>query len=166
MHRKNRNLGGGNVADVVWVYDIVRGINSNYELMKIKNTGYSADYKIHNASDVVNIVKTVFSIDIMVEIGIYIVCMDRTGMVLGLFEVSRGTTRNCLQNIRGIVLRALLNNAGNIVAVRKHIGSVVVGKSDIDYYNKLKEACKLVDIKLVDILVVGDDSYCSVAEQG
>lgn len=154
------------MIDGVGVYDLVKGINSNYELIKIKDTGYGAGYKINTVYDVVNMVKVVFGIDIMIEIGIYMVSMDRAGTVLGLFEISKGTTKNCLTNTKGIVLRALLSNAENIVMVRNHINNRIgASRRDIDYYKKLKRACHLFEMRLVDSIIVGDNSYYSIAEQ-
>ncbi|MBW7914512.1 MAG: hypothetical protein H3C54_12655, partial [Taibaiella sp.] len=37
---------------------------------------------------------------------------------------------------------------------------------DITMTEKLKEAAALMDIKLLDHLVIGDNNYCSMADEG
>ena len=65
-----------------------------------------------------------------------------------------------------IFIKALLCGASGIVIAHNHpSGDTTPSKEDIESYNRLKEAGKLIGINVLDSVIVGD-SYYSFMENG
>jgi len=58
--------------------------------------------------------------------------------------------------------------ATGIILCHNHpSGNLQPSNNDRDITNKIREACKLFDIKLLDHLIISADrKYCSMAEEG
>lgn len=80
--------------------------------------------------------------------------------------LTKGTLDSTPIDARTILRRALLNNAAGIIIVHNHpSGNAMPSASDIKQTEKVKSACDLMDISLVDHLVMGDDSYYSFSDE-
>lgn len=80
--------------------------------------------------------------------------------------LTKGTLDSTPIDARTIVRHALLSNAAGVIIVHNHpSGNVIPSASDIKQTEKIKSACNLMDISLVDHLVMGDDSYYSFSDE-
>ena len=72
-----------------------------------------------------------------------------------------------MADIHIILKNALLNSASRLIVAHNHpSGNLKPSREDIAMTEKLKEAAALMDIKLLDHLVIGDNNYCSMADEG
>ena len=63
--------------------------------------------------------------------------------------------------------RALLNNANSIIVAHNHpSGNPNPSQADIDITKRLQEAGKILDIKLLDHIIIGNESKYSLSENG
>ncbi len=68
---------------------------------------------------------------------------------------------------REIAKDALLNGASAVVCVHNHpSGSVTPSPDDLRVTNKIKEALKLLDMRLMDHIVITNDQHYSMSENG
>jgi len=97
-----------------------------------------------------------------------IACLSNQNYLIGYHIINEGTIDECGVAIREIALRALLNNAKNIILFHNHPGSSLQpSTADIDLTRKAKEALKILDINIVDhIILTEDGNSLSMAEKG
>jgi len=93
--------------------------------------------------------------------------LDARHRVLAFEELFRGTIDGATVHPREVVRRALHHNAAAVILSHNH-PSGVAEPSDADrrVTERLRDALSLVDVRVLDHLVVGDGSSCSLAERG
>lgn len=96
-----------------------------------------------------------------------VVFLDTRHRVLAFEELFRGTIDSASVHPREIVRRALHHNAAAVILSHNH-PSGIAEPSDADrrVTERLRDALALVDVRVLDHLVVGDGSCCSLAERG
>lgn len=81
---------------------------------------------------------------------------------LAVEVVSIGGLDYCNVDMRNIFKHAILSNAGNIICLHNHpSGSVVPSKEDRMITEKIREAGKILDIRMLDHIIIGNESYYS-----
>lgn len=81
--------------------------------------------------------------------------------------LTEGTVNASLFSPREIFIEALKYEAVNIVLLHNHpSGLVVPSQADIDGTKKVAEAGRLIGIRLVDHIIIGDGVYLSFREKG
>lgn len=93
--------------------------------------------------------------------------LDTRHRILAFEELFRGTIDGATVHPREVVRRALHHNAAAVILSHNH-PSGVAEPSDADrrVTERLRDALALVDVRVLDHLVVGDGSSCSLAERG
>lgn len=99
----------------------------------------------------------------------YMYCLgtDTRGNVVAAFEVSHGDVSGSIVHPREIFKRLVLANCSAFLVGHNHpSGSIAFSPEDISVTKRLKEAGELLGIKMLDHLVVTDDSFSSANAQG
>ena len=149
------------------VYSLEYDFDRKCSLVKERDTIFSDEIAVNNAKTAYNIFNQVFFPATKTEEYMYLMCLDAQLKVKGLFVVSQGSINSALQNIRGIFTRALLCNATCIITAHNHpSGECIISKQDEQCYKKLKAACEIVGITLMDFLILYDWEYYSFNEKG
>lgn len=93
-------------------------------------------------------------------------CVDTKCKPTVLEHVSVGTSNSALVDMKSIFMSAILSNADGIFVFHNHpSGSAEPSIQDNLITNKIKEAGKILDIKLLDHIIVGDSEYFSYDEK-
>jgi len=93
--------------------------------------------------------------------------LNTSNKPLGLFEISHGTVNTTVASPREMFLKALLVGAVNIVLIHNHpSGTVNPSREDINLTKRVKEVGNLIDIRLLDHIIIGEDTYTSLKEEG
>ena len=80
--------------------------------------------------------------------------------------ITVGTIKSTQIDHRRIIKEALLTNATAIILFHNHpSGTPVPSVADIHETNKLRKACDILDISLLDHIILTDESYYSFAEE-
>jgi DNA repair protein RadC len=96
-----------------------------------------------------------------------IVFLNTKHRVLKIEEMFRGTIDSASVYPREIVKRALAVSSSALVAVHNHpSGNPEPSREDQRLTHELRDACKLVDVVLLDHIVIGGNDYFSFAEKG
>ena len=96
----------------------------------------------------------------------WLIFLTRSNTVIGTEMVSKGTLNSTSVDCRTILRRVLLNNAGGIIIAHNHpSGNPQPSSEDIRFTERLKDACKLMDISLIDHIIVSCKSFFSFAEE-
>ena len=92
---------------------------------------------------------------------------DTKSHLLGECIVSSGTVNASMMSPREIYLAALNYNAVHIILLHNHpSGDPTPSKEDILATKRVKDAGSLIGIKLMDHIIIGDNRYISLKEQG
>jgi len=95
------------------------------------------------------------------------VYLDNRNRVIAFAELFRGTIDGASVHPREVVKEALAHNAAAVILAHNHPSGIAEpSQADELITRRLKEALALVDIRVLDHLVVGDDSCESFAERG
>ena len=79
--------------------------------------------------------------------------------------ISMGTLNYTAIDNRTILRRVLLNNAAGFIIIHNHpSGNPQPSQQDIKMTEKLKKACELMDVKLIDHVIFTDNAFFSFSE--
>lgn len=93
--------------------------------------------------------------------------LDNAHRVIGYEELFHGTINSATVYPREVVKRALNHNAASIILAHNHPSGIAEPSiSDRHITQQLQQALRLIDVKVVDHIVVGDGEITSFAEKG
>ena len=96
-----------------------------------------------------------------------VLLLNRCNKVLGVMNVSEGGINNVLVDIRLILQAALLGNASGLIIAHNHPSGVLESSLDDDTLTaRVKNACQIMDISLLDHIIISSESYYSYADNG
>lgn len=99
------------------------------------------------------------------EVKVFLI--NRANIVLGIYEVSKGGITSSIVDIRLILGVALRCNAVQIVLMHNHpSGNLKPSDADISITKKLKQACELLEINLLDHIIITRNGYYSFSDSG
>ncbi len=96
-----------------------------------------------------------------------VVFLNQSNKINHFEIISQGGITGTVADPRVILKMALEKNAVSLILCHNHpSGSLKPSKADEDLTLKIKEASKLLDIKVLDHLIVSDEGYFSFADEG
>ena len=148
----NQNLFLSNIAEVQITYS-----------SKIRPSDRT---KIGGAKDAYEIMRHVFQ-NIEHREFFYALLLNRGNEVLGYYEVSKGGISGTVVDVRLIMQAAVKANCSAIILAHNHpSGSLQASDADLRITRKIKQACSVLDISLLDHLILTNYSYMSMADEG
>lgn len=116
--------------------------------------------KVTNPKKVTDFLNKYFDFINRAEEYSFILAVNTKTMVIGVFEVFHGTANLTLVHPREILMRALLLGATGIIFIHNHPSKDSTPSSeDIRSTKRLKKACKLIGIDLIDSIIVADNFF-------
>lgn len=95
------------------------------------------------------------------------VLLDRKNRVISDEIVSIGSLSASIVHPREVLNPAVRQSAAAIICVHNHpSGDPQPSKEDLEITKRLREACKVMGISLLDHIIIGDDRYFSFADEG
>lgn len=96
-----------------------------------------------------------------------IVLLDTKNNVISINNVSVGCLDSTIVHPREVFLDAIKNSSAAIILVHNHpSGEVEPSKDDINITNRIIECGKIIGIKVLDHIIIGDGNYLSFKEKG
>ena len=93
--------------------------------------------------------------------------MDNRHRLIAFEELFSGTINGANVYPREVVKRCLIHNAATVIFAHNHPSGIAEpSQADIHITGRLKEALALIDVRVLDHFVVGDDAVTSFAERG
>ena len=94
--------------------------------------------------------------------SLWIIYVNTKNMILGKDMVSLGGIDYSHVDMKILFRRVLMNNATSFFIVHNHpSGEVEPSKHDIELTENVKQASKLLSLKLLDHIIVGENDYYS-----
>lgn len=135
-------------------------------LMKEKGINYN-DAAMNCPENIALMMQSLLHMDELAEEHCYMIALNSSCKVLGVFFVSKGTVNASLVSSREVFLRAMLIGAVQIILCHNHpSGNITPSDSDIKLTKQMKEAGELLNILLVDHIIIGRDNYLSLKKAG
>ena len=122
-------------------------------------------FKISSSLDVFELMKPLLE-DLHIE-QFWTLYLNNSNKVLSKLKISEGGMTGTVVDIRLILKHALELNATSIVLSHNHPSGILIpSEADIKITSKIKKAAQFMDIKVLDHLIITDQSYFSFADQG
>lgn len=98
---------------------------------------------------------------------IRLMLLNTKGALLKETLISQGTVNTTVVSPREIFIEALKYHAVNVVVVHNHpSGDPSPSREDVSLTRRIREAGELIGIRLLDHVIIGDNSYTSFRERG
>lgn len=127
-----------------------------------------ADYKISDSSKTYELILSQWNwkeIEMLEEVKV--IFLNKNNIVIGVYNLAKGGISQCTVDIRIILAVALKSLSTSIILVHNHpSGNLQPSQSDKEITKNLKEACKMVQIALIDHLIITKENYYSFADEG
>jgi len=98
---------------------------------------------------------------------VYVLAMDAKCSVLGCKLLFRGSVNSTHVNVRKIVEYALSAGATNLILAHNHTSGIALpSREDMETTQRVRDALASVDVTLTDHIIVADDDFVSLADNG
>jgi len=96
-----------------------------------------------------------------------VLLLNQDNIVLGIYNLSKGGVSGTVVDVKLLLASAIKANASSIIIAHNHpSGNLKPSENDNRLTKKIKEACKLVDLSLLDHLIVTKDGFFSYSDSG
>lgn len=151
-----KGLGGAKIAHIQAALEIGRRFRQDDV-----STGKQ---KIASAKDIVDIVMPQLR-DLKTEV-FKVVYLDSNNRIIDIVDTAIGTVDQAFPILREIIHAALQKFAKSIVCVHNHpSANITPSTQDKKFTKELSDAGKLMEIKILDHVIIGDDKYYSFADE-
>lgn len=94
-------------------------------------------------------------------------CLNQANKVVGFYKVSSGGRTSTIIDNRIIFSVAINCAATKIIIAHNHpSGNLKPSAADLKVTEKLKQACEIMEISLIDHLIVSEEGFYSFATEG
>lgn len=143
--------------------NIISEIKIKYQPIKLDN----GNIKISSSNDAFDVLLKHWNkntIELQEEFKVLL--LNNSNEVLGIYEMTKGGMTNTLVDIKLLFAVVLKSCATAIITVHNHpSGKLKPSNSDIEIYNKIKAAAKLLDIQYLDNLIISVDGKYSFNDE-
>jgi len=102
-----------------------------------------------------------------VEERVYVACLNNANVLISFKEVSVGTINASVVIPRDIFRLAVMVGASSIILIHNHpSGGVTPSTQDIEITKVVKEAGRILGIKVLDHIIIGFNEFYSLNEMG
>jgi DNA repair protein RadC len=96
-----------------------------------------------------------------------IILLDTKNNIIKVSEISIGSLNSSIVHPREVFQEAIINSSYSIILVHNHpSGEAEPSQEDISLTNRLVECGKIIGIKVIDHIIIGDGNFCSFKEEG
>lgn len=96
-----------------------------------------------------------------------ILLINQGGRLIKRVLLSSGGIDQTTVDVRQVLKHCLINNATQLALVHNHpSGNLKPSNEDINITNKIKKACELLNIRLIDHVIIGDGDFYSFHDHG
>lgn len=140
----------------------LREVNAVYRTVNELN-----NIKITSSRDVADFARKFYPVDIEIREAMVVLFLNNANRTVGYCVNSIGGLTGTLADVRLILRDALLTQATALILIHNHpSGTLQASESDKQLTRKVKDAAAIMDIKLLDHLILTEDSFYSFADDG
>ena len=143
---------------------------TKYDVRLVKESSSLYDYdqkQLNNPYAVSKLLNNIFDMENLCEEHFVMLALDTKLKVVGAFDIHVGTSKSSPVSAKSVFTRAMLCNANSIIVAHNHpSGDAHPSRDDVNITRTLEKAGEILDIKLQDHIIIGDDSYYSFKREG
>ena len=152
-----KGLGPAKIAQIQAALEIGRRFRED-EVISVKQ-------KITSAQDVVNIIMPQMR-DLKTEV-FKVVYLNSNNRIIDISDAATGTVNQAMPIVREIIHAALQKFAAAMICVHNHpSANITPSPEDKKFTGELTAAGKLLGIKVLDHVIIGDGNFFSFADEG
>ena len=152
-----KGLGIAKIAQLKAAIEIGRRFNEE----EIKETRL----QIKDAKDIVSVLMPRMR-DLKTEV-FKVVYLDSNNRIIEISNIATGTVDRAFPIVREIVHAALQRFAKSILCIHNHpSGNITPSIEDKQFTKELTQASQLLEIKVLDHIIIGDDKFFSFYDEG
>jgi DNA repair protein RadC len=97
----------------------------------------------------------------------WVLLLDRGNKIIDQYKISQGGIAGTLIDVRIILKNALEKTAVSLILCHNHpSGTMEASDADLKITGKIKKAAELMDITVLDHVIIGQNRYLSLADEG
>ena len=121
--------------------------------------------KIKSSEDAYKFAKKFYFDDIMIYESAFILLLNQANNVTGYAKISQGGISSTLIDVRIVAKFAIETLASSVILVHNHpSGNLNPSNDDMKISQRLKEALNILNIKLLDSVIISDNSFYSMQD--
>lgn len=138
----------------------LRDVVATYTTMRESMNGRS----IKDAKDAVEVASQ--KLRMLDHEELWVAYLNKDNVVVSFEMLFKGSLDAVSISHRHIIAKALSKNASNLILFHNHpSGSTTPSVSDIQQTRMLTNACKTMEMQMLDHIIIGSDSYYSFADE-
>lgn len=123
--------------------------------------------KISSSTDAYFYLKPLFGMELELREKFFCLLMNQAAHVIAVFKVGEGGITATVADIRIILSVALATYSTSIIVAHNHpSGNTTPSNTDKELTNKLKAAANMMDIRVLDHLILTEETYFSFGDEG
>lgn len=136
-----------------------------YELKKIQSE--FPKLRIRSSADAAEFIRQFYSDDIDIFESSFILLLNRANDTIGYAKISQGGITGTVVDPRLVAKYAVESLSPCVILAHNHpSGNLTPSGADKDLTDKIKKGLKLLDIDLLDHIILTNESYYSLSENG
>jgi DNA repair protein RadC len=97
----------------------------------------------------------------------WVMLLDRGNKILESYRISQGGISGTVIDVRLILKNAIEKLSSALILCHNHpSGTLVASEADLRITHKIKDAAELMDISVLDHIILGQNDYLSLADEG
>jgi DNA repair protein RadC len=123
---------------------------------------------VHNSDEAGGYIRQMFDKDtIEYNESFVALYLNRANETIAWSKISSGGISSCVVDVKIVLMNAILSGASAIILAHNHpSGTLRASAEDISITGKVREACKLIDMSLLDHFIITKSGYVSMADEG
>ena len=152
-----KGLGSAKMAHIQAAFEIGRRFR--------EDESSAGKQKVSSAKDIVDILIPQMR-DLKTE-TFKVAYLDSNNRIIDITDAATGTVNHAMPIVREIIHSALQKFAASIICVPNHpSANITPSIQDKKFTKELSDAGRLMEIKLIDHIIIGDGNYYSFADEG
>jgi len=138
---------------------------SEYQLKKVSSD--LPKVKVNNSQIAADYIRQFYFDDISIYESCFVLLLNRANDTIGYAKISQGGVTGTIIDTKLVFKYAVDSLASSLVICHNHpSGQLTPSQDDINITKRIKEACKLFDMCLLDHIILTEESYYSFADNG
>lgn len=148
-------------------FKISRNVIREIKLISEKSAPTYQTSLIQNSDDANRFIRQFFESDVTLYESVFILLLDNSNRTIGFAKISQGGVTCSVIDNKIIAKYAIDSLASAIILAHNHpSGNLNPSDNDRVVTDKLFQALELIDVKLIEHLIITEDSYWSFADHG
>lgn len=123
--------------------------------------------KVSSSTQSAKFIRNFYHEDLIIYESVFILLLDRSNQTIGYAKISQGGVASTIVDVKIILKYAVNSLASGVILAHNHpSGTLYPSEPDLNITKKVKEALRYMDSRLLDHIILTEDSYYSMADNG